>query len=336
MNALALSITSYNTGKQLTKSIYLSYVHTLRLLQNDLRISRTCYNVEQVAAVMCIALLEVSSPTTPGSWLVHIDGVGELIQLSSPDLFSTGIQHKMFIGIRPLIVLQAMLCRKSTFLANEAWIKKPFEFHKQSTLQNLLDLAVTIPGILEEIDALDDQPADTVSTAAKASITQLIKIRMKLESWANDFEAESSTPQYEDPQNQHGTLRYPNLTTANTFTHLWAFQIICMSHIQNLLARFPELSGFGIILSPSALRKSCIRLSMKILQSMKYLIRKEFLLYGRFSVWLPLNMAYHSLNVDQEGIAVLQNLETSAIRDINIEMKTHFRNIKGEWMIRPK
>ena len=59
MNALALSITSYMTGEQLTQPISLSYGHTLQLLQNNLRLSGGSYRAEQAAAVMCIALLEV-------------------------------------------------------------------------------------------------------------------------------------------------------------------------------------------------------------------------------------------------------------------------------------
>ncbi|EXL68133.1 hypothetical protein FOPG_15785 [Fusarium oxysporum f. sp. conglutinans race 2 54008] len=328
MSALALSITSYKTGKQLTHPISLSYGHALRLLQHDLHLSKSCYKAEQAAAVMCAALLEVSSPTSANSWLVHIQGVGELIRLSSPDLFGSGIQHKLFIGIRPLLVIQAFMSRKATFLAEEAWTSGPFQHHQLSPLQSLLSIAASIPEVLESIDTMNNELTDTAANAAKTNLTQLMKIRMRLDSWVSCFEKESPEPLYwnqtqdKDLECRDDTLSFPSLSTANALTHLWSFQIICMSHIQDLLARFPELNGFKIIVSVAVLRNSCIELSTRILQSMKFLMRKDFMLYGRFSAGFPLNTAYQALSVDAEGRNVLRNLEESVIKHMDLEVNS--------------
>lgn len=61
MNALALSITAYKTGRNLLQHIASRYEHTLRLLRKDLQLAGSVYRNEQVAAVMCLALLEVEN-----------------------------------------------------------------------------------------------------------------------------------------------------------------------------------------------------------------------------------------------------------------------------------
>jgi hypothetical protein len=225
-------------------------------------------------------------------------------------------------------VIQAFISRKATFLANKNWIKGPFQLHQQSPLQNLLNLAALIPGILERIDALKDQPADKASEVAKASITQLVKTRMKLESWANSFKAESPAPLYwhqasdVGPDSQNGPLWFPSLSTANALTHLWSFQVICMSHIEDLMAKFPDINEFGIIISVAELRRSCIELSTKILQSMEFVMHDGFMLYGRFSAWFPLHTAYHALNTDLDGRVVLRRVGKSALHRINVELSS--------------
>ncbi|RFN54349.1 c6 zinc finger domain protein [Fusarium flagelliforme] len=323
MNALAFSITSYMTGEQLTRPISLSYGHALQLLQDNLRYTGGSYKAEQAAAVMCIALLEVSTPTSPNSWLVHIHGLGELIRLSSPDSFSTGIQHTFFIGIRPLLIIEAFVSRKATFLAEEEWATEPFQHHQPSPLQGLFTIAASIPPILEKIDALKEEPTEAASNAAKKHLTQLMKIKMRFESWASSFQTESPRPLYwqktEVPADggHDGFLSFPSLSTANAFTHLWSFQIICMLHIRDLLLRFPELSGFKIILSIDEIRTSCHELSVKILQSMEFLMRQEFMLYGRFSAGFPLSIAYKSLSFDAEGRNVLREYEQTVLRHIS-------------------
>lgn len=217
------------------------------------------------------------------------------------------------------------MSRKATFLANENWIKGPFQLHQQSPLQNLLNVAASIPGISERIDALKNQPADKISEVAKACITQLAKTRMKLESWANSFEAESPAPLYWHQVNDEGSdgendsLLFPSLSTANALTYLWSFQVICMSHIEDLIARFPDINEFRIIMSVAQLRRSCIELSKKIFQSMEFVMQDGFMLYGRFSVGFPIHTAYHCLNAYLDRRAVLRKVGKSILDRIDVE-----------------
>ncbi|KAJ4265939.1 hypothetical protein NW762_003912 [Fusarium torreyae] len=220
------------------------------------------------------------------------------------------------------------MSRKATFLAEEGWTHGPFQYYQPSPLQSLLSIAASMPKVLEKIETLENEPTNVATTAARTHLAQLIKIRMRLESWASSFERSSPEPLYwhkrqdKDIECHYDVLSFPSLSTANALTHLWTFKIICMSKIQDLLARFPELTGFRIIVSIASLRKSCIELGAKILQSMTFLIRQDFMLYGRFSTGFPLQTAYQTLAVDAEGRDILRKLEKSVIEHIDIEVNS--------------
>ncbi|EXM12733.1 hypothetical protein FOTG_18783 [Fusarium oxysporum f. sp. vasinfectum 25433] len=327
MNALALSIMSYRTGGRLVQPISLAYGETLRLLQRDLQRSGTCYRIERAAAVMCLALVEVLSPTSPDNWLVHMHGVSELIRLSPPELVSSGIQHKLFIGIRPLMVIKALIFRKATFLAEEQWTTGPFQSHEPSPLQNLFSLAAAIPDILEKIDALDHESTSAATTEAKKRLAELMEMRASLEAWRFSFQAEPQMPLCwpraagDNNRQSNGSLWFPNLSVANALTHLWSFQILCLSHIRDMLRRFPELGEVDSMLeNPDRLRKACIELSVSIFQSMEYLMQDEFMLYGPFTAGFPVYTARRALEMDEQGRAVLQKLDKSVTDRISIHV----------------
>ncbi|KAH8200994.1 hypothetical protein TruAng_004853 [Truncatella angustata] len=316
INVLALSITAYRTGKEMFRPISSGYEHTLRLLRRDLQQAGRVYKSEQIATVMCLTLLEVLSPTNPHSWLVHVDGVSELMRSSSPEFFSTNVHHTLFIGFRPLLILKAFILRKATFLVHEDWIEKPFQHHHAAPLQNLLSLAATIPGVLEKFDILKDEPPNTTMVAAKEALAELVEIRSNLQTWSDSFSADSSVPLYwqRTPKNAsecHKTLLwFQDLSGANVFIYLWSFQIICLSHIQSLLARCPELQKLDVTTpeNTAELRNFCIELSIKIYQSMEYVTQEGFMLYGLLSAGFPLYTARKAMELDERGRALLQRL----------------------------
>ncbi|KAG7409819.1 Uncharacterized protein Forpe1208_v010831 [Fusarium oxysporum f. sp. rapae] len=328
MNALALSIMSYRTGGRLVQPISLAYGETLRLLQRDLRRSGSCYGIERAAAVMCLALVEVLSPTSPDNWLVHMHGVSELIRLSPPELFSSGILHKLFIGIRPLMVIKALVFRKATFLAEEEWTTRPFQSHEPSPLQNLFSLAAAMPEILGKVDALDHESTTAAATAAKRRLAELTEMRASLEAWSFSFQAEPQVPlcwprapEDDNRQRNVSSLWFINLSVANVLTHLWSFQIICLSQIRDLLTRFPELGEVeSMPENPGRLREVCIELSVSIFQSMEYLMQEEFMLYGPFTAGFPVYTAHKALEMDEKGRTVLQKLDKSVVDRLSIHV----------------
>lgn len=63
LGALALSITAYRTrNRSLLRLISTEYEHSLHLLAHNMTVTGDAYRNELVAAVMCLALVEVMLP----------------------------------------------------------------------------------------------------------------------------------------------------------------------------------------------------------------------------------------------------------------------------------
>ncbi|KAK6591631.1 hypothetical protein H4I95_12111 [Botrytis cinerea] len=189
----------------------------------------------------------VLSPIHPSSWLVHVEGVGKMFQLSPPDLFASGIEHTLFIGFRPLLILRAFILRKATFLETNSWVQIPFRNHFASPLQSLLGVAACIPGILERVDMSMNGPYTASVEIARDRITELIDSKAGLQAWHSSYLKSSSTPLYWRRRTEAEVEKnvdlwwFRDLSTANVFIYFWAFQIICLIDIHSLFEKYPEV-----------------------------------------------------------------------------------------------
>uniref|UniRef100_A0A8H7K370 Uncharacterized protein n=1 Tax=Bionectria ochroleuca TaxID=29856 RepID=A0A8H7K370_BIOOC len=278
--------------------------------------------------MMCLALSEALFPVAPNSWFIHLRAISEVMQSCKPEAFSVGIPHKLFTGIRPLLILEAMASEKATFLASDEWKTIPFQHNGPSSMQGFLSQAATIPEIMQKADLLN------VETLEKDGIHRLIElsdIATQLEASAITFEIEPNAPAYW-PSSQRSNVAgngYPHLcfsdlNAANAFTHLWAFEIVCLSKITELQTAFPCLENMGdsyfgddILIKPNMRRQRCVDLAINICQSMKYMVREEWMMYGPSCAAFPVRMAFEVLEMDEKGREILYNLSQSALKDID-------------------
>lgn len=55
-------------------------------------------------------------PSSAVGWIAHVRGVGEFIRAYGPELYRSGIPHKLFVGVRPLLVRQGCISFPFIFL----------------------------------------------------------------------------------------------------------------------------------------------------------------------------------------------------------------------------
>jgi hypothetical protein len=221
-----------------------------------------------------------------------------------------------------------MASEKATFLASDEWKTIPFQHNGPSSMQGFLSQAATIPEIMQKADLLN------VETLEKDGIHRLIElsdIATQLEASAITFEIEPNAPAYwpSSPRSNVAGNGYPHLcfsdlNAANAFTHLWAFEIVCLSKITELQTAFPCLENMGdsyfgddILIKPNMRRQRCVDLAINICQSMKYMVREEWMMYGPSCAAFPVRMAFEVLEMDEKGREILYNLSQSALKDID-------------------
>jgi hypothetical protein len=105
IRAFAMSILSRGPKPSFPVSAGLeAYDRALISVNAALRSPYSDFPVVIAAAVMCLLLAEVFQATSLDSWTAHLQGLGELMQLSRPEVYMSGIPHRMFVGARPVLV----------------------------------------------------------------------------------------------------------------------------------------------------------------------------------------------------------------------------------------
>ncbi|RFU23710.1 hypothetical protein B7463_g12628, partial [Scytalidium lignicola] len=312
IKALAVSIRNKGQGESAWKSDSIeAYGSALRSLNKGLRVITNTPSHELVAAIMCLTLAELMIPSSESAWNAHahVRGVSELLRISGPEIYASGILHKLFVGFRPIMIFEAFRSRRSTFLALDEWKVIPFHLHPPSSMQSLLSEAVTLPAALQNSDRLEILPLDKANVLAHEALLLFFDVLRRLKRWNESFRKEmhgplhwpnsTSTSKSSQPTSVlicSPTFWFPSISVANTLTHFWAFQIICLVHIHKLESSYASLDNERFVMETEvpvrSLKDNSIELATRICQSMKYMMQNDMKLYGSTSTWFPLSAAY--------------------------------------------
>ncbi|KAL6892436.1 N-terminal fungal transcription regulatory domain-containing protein [Trichoderma longibrachiatum] len=251
-------------------------------------------------AIMCLMISELILPTAISSSAAHAAGLSDLIQLHGPEAYSTGQSHRIFIGLRPAIIVHSIRNKHPTFLASPEWRTVPFQHVKANSFHALMTEATAIPSILSDIDRLKYDLPD--AKAPLAVLEDLINLLGALVNWNVSFQCLTNKPSFrilgKYPDKAH--VWFPDITAANSMTHYWTFWIMCVVYIRRLREDYPELRDeelliHGEIPESPVITEMAIQMSTWIFQSIEYLVQDEMRLFGAISTTLPTRIAYQFL-----------------------------------------
>ncbi|KAF7541313.1 hypothetical protein G7054_g675 [Neopestalotiopsis clavispora] len=314
VRTLALSIASKQAQHTVKfATLWQSYGSTLGLLRQSLRHDHGTYNCEHLAAMMCLTLTELLVNTQTGDPRIHIDGLASMFRNLGPAFFAQGMPHKLFVGFRPLLVLQSIISRSQSFIAHESWKTIPFSYVSPSPMQKLLTEAVTIASVLEKFDLLSIQSSNEIQNYRSMLQDEFESVLQRLDSWKETYESKSPGPLYwprtaDVPRGEDVWLWFDSVVAANALTHYWAFTAICLVHSQRL--NFADAAR--IVDKTTQTRKQYAEALSMICQSIPFLFEDSHALYGPSSVAFLLNTVVTVLKIDEElygsKIAINQNL----------------------------
>lgn len=146
---------------------------------------------------------------------------------------------------------------------------------------------------MERFDNLDADPVAVWQL--RFDFDQILE---QFSEWESSFVSNIEGPPYwiETTQNVSSSsklgesLGFPNLFVATSFTLLWALQIICIIHCEQLELKFSDIASK----MPSAQtgKESAFHLATWICKSMEYLLEVDGRAYGLVSTMFPLRVAY--------------------------------------------
>ncbi|KAH7345807.1 hypothetical protein BKA66DRAFT_434053 [Pyrenochaeta sp. MPI-SDFR-AT-0127] len=300
-------------GKSTSFQCREAYIATLQQLKHDLLSPKSFFRIETAAAIVCLAMVELMLPTSDDGGLTHVGGLGALMNLFPPEVFSSNGLHAIFVGCRPILVsglFQALSIRKSTFLGEKNWLVTPFRCHPPSDIQSLIGDAAVLPSIMEEVDTLRTLSQEVAVPRAYKVKSMLEEVLEHLSKWNDRFRRDTNGPAGPSHLTEipdclhHGELQFwfPSLLAANVHTHMWAFEIICLTEMEKLR---PYLSDRDYACKAGDTHKrndaNLYMLAARICQCIKYLLQDEMKLFGPASALFPLKIAHDVLDRDKEG-----------------------------------
>ncbi|KAH7014067.1 hypothetical protein B0J12DRAFT_611347 [Macrophomina phaseolina] len=287
-----------------------AYNTALRQLNNFLLAPKEFFHLETAASIACLAMVELMFATSTKGAYAHIAGFSALIKSYPPDLFSSGVLHAIFVGIRPVLLFQAFETRKSTFLAQEKWKRIPFHKHPASDVQALMSDAAVLPSLLEEADILRDSSPNTVFARAEIVKAGIMEVLERISNWKDRYQMKGTDPScfvtqhpgVKHQQDSETFFLFPNLMIGNMHTHAWAFEIICLTEIEKIDMLLPDYGCTNELKTwpgrSENLRDRVFGLAARIYQSIRYFLQDEMKLFGPATAIFPLKTAYDALSVD--------------------------------------
>lgn len=217
------------------------------------------------------------------------------------------------------------MSRKASFLSTEDWKRLPFESEEATKMQLLLSEASCIPTILELIDTLEHSPPSVSSFIAAQAIALLTTSYNNLEKWGEPLTADPSTGFFCWRRTSNNSwawggynIWFPSVSAANLAMHLWAFKVVCLTEIQKLQAKFPDISSDWPI--PAGCELGCwlrdiyIELCVKIVQSANFLLQDRLALFGPLSIPFPLTTACQTFEMDGDRSVELWGLTQDILK----------------------
>lgn len=222
--------------------------------------------------------------------------------------------------------------RQPTFLATETWLDVPFSVTAPSRTQELFSQAAAIPSILQQIDMLPEIFSFENELDLRESIRSLLEVLKRLSTW----EISSGLATTRTPSSIHdltlgnfnmshvssNATCFPSISVANGLTHGWAFRIVCLLEIQNILLRCPNFPGIhdqlAVDLNDDDIQAEADRLVLLICSSMSYLLQDQMKLFGPVSTLFPAQIAYVWFKTDearyQSGINFVKGVVTQLVQ----------------------
>ncbi|KAH8667685.1 hypothetical protein BGZ61DRAFT_461053 [Ilyonectria robusta] len=284
------------------------------------------------AAMMCLYLSEMMVPSAHAGYAVHGKGISDLIQLHGPQFYKSGISHKLFVGFRPLLIIDSFQTRTSSFLSGDEWKNEPFRIIPTTPLQALMNDASILPSLLERLDNSKGGSLSQMEAIAQDSLFQFIGMIDVLDRWYHRTLAtsnQSSWWQVSKTGDGH-CLWFPSISMANCLTHYWAFWVLCVTQIRQLRTMYPSLMDMLIEVdghSPESdhVSQKLGDMAKWILLSVEFLMQDKMKYFGIASASFPVQTACGVLEMDMDGgkgaddwipARVMQNIFQHGYQDV--------------------
>jgi len=212
------------------------YVRALPMLANELARPRA----EQMrkdhilAAINVLAVCElfdlIASDTSGGQgWMSHVTGAEGYIKSNIRDIMASEFGQMLFHANRNSSLCLGLVKRKAIFFAGPQWLRWSEDIAKEDLLVAFYDIAVQIPGLLEQSDTLNTSVDQFIDPAPLCE--EICGVRRKLDRWLEERFIHPGKERY-SIIDVRDMKEYSLLSSNSLFTTVYKFNSVqvCILH----------------------------------------------------------------------------------------------------------
>lgn len=174
-------------------------------------------------------------------------------------------------------------------------------------MQRLISHAAPLPSLLQRSDSLLKSPSEPKIDELQDLCDSYLQCLSGLELWETAHQQNNPAsmwnrfrPNQEAGVSSEKQIWFSNITMANSYTHLWAFRIICAEELDTLIRSIFSMDQDPSTYVPSRYSNERMEtLAVLICCSMDYLLQEDLKLFGSTSAMLPLHIACNVLVKDE-------------------------------------
>lgn len=305
LDALTMvQIGSVHKSEVLLKQSTRSYAKAVGSLAKAIVQPDSLYNDEILAAVTILSTCEFFQEIAQhgDGWGKHVLGVQQILAIRGPQTLNTNLAFTLFHNSRNAALCHALIFRKAPFFAREDWLKVSREGLNIDNATAFVDVAVKIPGLLEECDNMSRTGFNVQDVDDLLAASSLLEVQML--GWLNSWHTSLGKTPYnlvaiDDfkrftslcPDRTFKTgLRFPTFLIAYLQTLYW----VCMFHLRK---NTQDLQYVRLGLQPRTEIENLVGESelmsyvTSLCQSIPFFVEPQSSSTGSIGIFMPLRVA---------------------------------------------
>jgi hypothetical protein len=123
------------------------------MVREKMEARESLHQTTLMLTILTLAVFESVVGTSTTAWMMHTQGLSQIIQLRGPRTFHQLPTLAMFEIGRSFILAEGILNRHKIFLADEQWIPRQPTVRGRPMKSQLFDILCAIPSLLADLDA---------------------------------------------------------------------------------------------------------------------------------------------------------------------------------------
>ena len=162
-----------------------AYSRILRMVREKMEAGESLHQTTLMLTILTLAIFETVTRTSATAWIMHTQGLAQIIQLRGPRAFHQMPTLAMFEAGRGFIIAEGIMNKHKIFLEDEQWIPRQSTVRARAMKSQLFDILCGIPSLVADLDVYENASLsmdDRIRSKIVRILNSLFEWRRKWES----------------------------------------------------------------------------------------------------------------------------------------------------------